>query len=435
MELTKELANLTREQLYEKVWTTPGIKLAAEFGLSDVAIAKRCKKLEVPRPSRGYWAKLEAGRKPRRVPLPPTQEEEFARLAEKEPARRRLPHAGEASLGPLAAEFLATLKKCKNRWDSRIYLKEPSWPEATVSPALAERCAQAFHVILQGTDGVGLPFRKSRSSYEGGVFRLGHDQLFFVIEEELVAAPERTTGRGRRPAYSAYRENRVPCGSLTFTINSSRYGRDTVKQLSEGKDGALEDVLVKVVAGIRSYFVQARKKRAQAVIDQERYRLEAEERHREYEKKRAIEEEAKRREKHAKAVRKLVRTRRDDLLKAAEWWRLHRVTLEFIADCERQWMSTQEGQLDPDQLTWLNWARETAATLSPTACAYPDPSKDGPVDMGSIPFGGPYPETRKFTRPPTMPKISKPTVVKQSYYGEKIPTPETYPFWLKNQRR
>ena len=372
MQLTKELANLTREQLYEKVWSTPGITLAAEFGLSDVAIAKRCKKLEVPRPSRGYWAKLQAGRKPRRVPLPPTQEEAFTRLAEKEPARRKLPRADEASLGPLAAEFLAALKKCKNKWDSRIHLKEPSWPEVTVSPALAERCAQAFHVILQGTDGVGLPFRKSRSSYEGGVFRLGHDQLFFAIEEELVAAPERTTGRGRRPAYSAYGESRVPCGSLTFTINSSRYGRDTVKQWREGKEGALEDVLVKVVSGIRSYFVQVRKKRVQDAIDQERQRLEAEERHREYEKKRAIEEEAKSRERHAKAVRKVVRTRRDDLLKAAEWWRLQQGALEFIADCERQWMSAQDGQLDPDQLAWLKWARETAATLSPTACGYPD---------------------------------------------------------------
>ena len=97
-------------------------------------------------------------------------------------------------------------------------------------------------------------------------------------------------------------------------------------------------------------------------------------------------------------------------------------------------MSAQDGQRDPDQLAWLKWARETATTLSPTACGYPDPAKDGPVDMGSIPFGGPYPETRKFTRPPTMPKISKPTVVKQGYYGEKIPTPQTYPFWLKNQR-
>jgi biotin operon repressor len=29
---------LTREELYEKVWSTPGTKLAEELGISDVAI-------------------------------------------------------------------------------------------------------------------------------------------------------------------------------------------------------------------------------------------------------------------------------------------------------------------------------------------------------------------------------------------------------------
>jgi biotin operon repressor len=33
---------LTREELYEKVWSTPGTKLAEELGISDVAITKRC---------------------------------------------------------------------------------------------------------------------------------------------------------------------------------------------------------------------------------------------------------------------------------------------------------------------------------------------------------------------------------------------------------
>jgi hypothetical protein len=433
MDLTKELAKLTREELYEKVWSTPCSRLAKEFGLSDVAIAKRCKKLAVPSPSRGYWARLQAGLKPRRVPLPPTAEEAFARLAEKKPLRSKLPRPDEASLAPMAAEFLAALKKCKSKWESRIHLKEPTLPEATVSPALAERCAQAFHVILLGTEAVGLAFRKSRSSYEGGLFRMGRDQLFFAIEEELVTAPVSSSARGRRPAYSAYGDNRVPCGSLSFRIKDSRYGATVDLSWAEGKDGNLESVLVKVVGGIRSYFVQAQKKRAQAAIDHERQRLEWEEQHREYEKKQAMEEAAQRRQKHAKAVRKIVRTRRENLLKAAEWWRLHRVALEFIADCEGRWMAAQNGQLEPNQESWLSWARETASTLSPSACGYPDPANDGLLDMGSVPFGGPYPETSKFTRPPTMPKIPAPTIVKQGY-GEMTPTPQPYPFWLKNQR-
>jgi len=35
---TRELHELTRKELYENVWATPGIKLAEEFGISDVAI-------------------------------------------------------------------------------------------------------------------------------------------------------------------------------------------------------------------------------------------------------------------------------------------------------------------------------------------------------------------------------------------------------------
>lgn len=60
---------LTREELYDRVWSTPMQKLAPEFGLSDVGLAKVCKRYKIPRPSRGYWAKLECGKKVHKFPL------------------------------------------------------------------------------------------------------------------------------------------------------------------------------------------------------------------------------------------------------------------------------------------------------------------------------------------------------------------------------
>src|SRR5205085_184046 len=45
-----EVIHLAREQLYELVWRKPVSTLAREFGISDVALAKWCKKLNVPRP-------------------------------------------------------------------------------------------------------------------------------------------------------------------------------------------------------------------------------------------------------------------------------------------------------------------------------------------------------------------------------------------------
>ncbi|WP_457797052.1 hypothetical protein [Methylocystis sp. S23] len=48
---------ITREQLYDLVWSESMQNLSKQIGISDVAIAKHCRKLGVPTPERGYWAR------------------------------------------------------------------------------------------------------------------------------------------------------------------------------------------------------------------------------------------------------------------------------------------------------------------------------------------------------------------------------------------
>src|SRR5262245_50789361 len=50
-------AEFSRKELYDLVWSQPMRTLAMGVGISDVALAKHCKKLNVPVPSRGYWAR------------------------------------------------------------------------------------------------------------------------------------------------------------------------------------------------------------------------------------------------------------------------------------------------------------------------------------------------------------------------------------------
>lgn len=64
------MESLSREQLYDLVWSKPMSALGPEFGVSDVALKKRCKKLGIPTPPRGYWAKEEAGKRPHKKKLP-----------------------------------------------------------------------------------------------------------------------------------------------------------------------------------------------------------------------------------------------------------------------------------------------------------------------------------------------------------------------------
>lgn len=60
---------VTREELFELVWTAPVTELSARFGISDVGLAKVCRRAAVPCPPRGYWAKVEAGHHVERLPL------------------------------------------------------------------------------------------------------------------------------------------------------------------------------------------------------------------------------------------------------------------------------------------------------------------------------------------------------------------------------
>lgn len=43
--------SVTRKELYDLVWSTPMIKLAKEFNLSDNGLRKVCKKYNIPIPS------------------------------------------------------------------------------------------------------------------------------------------------------------------------------------------------------------------------------------------------------------------------------------------------------------------------------------------------------------------------------------------------
>jgi len=61
----------TREEIYDLVWSVPMRLLSKQFGISDVALRKRCLKAAVPTPPAGYWTQLRAGQGPVRPPLPP----------------------------------------------------------------------------------------------------------------------------------------------------------------------------------------------------------------------------------------------------------------------------------------------------------------------------------------------------------------------------
>ena len=92
--------DLSREELFALVWEKPTCEVAAELGFSYVALGKLCRRLQVPKPPRGYWAKIHAGKKSRRPPLKAFRKE--LETKRKKAVRKRY----IAQLSKLQAEFL-----------------------------------------------------------------------------------------------------------------------------------------------------------------------------------------------------------------------------------------------------------------------------------------------------------------------------------------
>ncbi|MGB6870150.1 MAG: hypothetical protein WBD93_11120, partial [Acidobacteriaceae bacterium] len=61
---------LSRQELYDLVWSQPLRTLSERFGISDVALKKTCVKALIPTPERGYWARKDAGQRVVQIALP-----------------------------------------------------------------------------------------------------------------------------------------------------------------------------------------------------------------------------------------------------------------------------------------------------------------------------------------------------------------------------
>ena len=103
---------LTREQLYERVWQKPIRELAAELGISDVGLAKACRKSSIPLPHQGHWLKKPGPARDRLKALLPAA-----------PPGARLQFDFEGS------EFAATQVRDQAREDAEKRLAETPRPE------------------------------------------------------------------------------------------------------------------------------------------------------------------------------------------------------------------------------------------------------------------------------------------------------------------
>ena len=396
-----EKRTFTREELYELVWTTPMLRLARRFGLSDVGLAKACRRHNIPTPKAGHWAKKRHGKIVRRISLPPCDDSALATITfgrSNEAAVSEKPPAPP----PLASTFfdpeLGRLAEIEARGEEPIIV-----PDALRSPhPLVERTREGLIAASKDKsyhhELVLFPRRSDDLcclSVRVGPLNIGRavrimDALIKGLEKRghKVSVPNEQYHRGTYVEALGYRfqiqlreptvrQNHIPSdkerewlkkypGSSSVPKWDYAVSNQLLLELQgeyswnphtvrDGKKKRVEDGLSGIPMAILRLVDDRRR---QAAIDAERARVRAEaERQRREEEERRKLEERKRQEELARV---------EALFVDAERWNRCRQLQDYLKAI-RSLISERYDFVEPDGLLdcWLKWADDAAERSDP----------------------------------------------------------------------
>lgn len=223
----------TRQEFYDLVWSQPMQKLAQSFGISDVALAKQCKKANIPVPNRGYWARKQAGKSVIQVALPP-----------------RLPGASDRFNG---ADYRYGFYG--SDWAEK-YKDVPIPPEPTFDEELASveerarklvgkvRCPRTFepaHPLvakLLGHDEIRRQERAKWGWSDGPLYEASTERRRLLIINALFVAAARL---GCRPSISTSKYGQSAGSERPISITvGSRHNDFTLEPIKSNKEGKKE---------------------------------------------------------------------------------------------------------------------------------------------------------------------------------------------------
>jgi hypothetical protein len=363
-----EVITFTRNELYEKIWNTPTTKLARDFGLSDVALGKICKRHSIPKPPLGYWAKLAHGKTVPRPPLPNINDQRLERIEiRKRPlfsAGPKLQSSEQEKEAPVAVP--ERLTSPHPLVGSTIDALKDSTPDET--GILRTRASGCLNVRV-GRQSVGRAMRlmdaltkalEARGSTVSVVVRdRTHQTCVKILDEAIeIELREGLSRREKKLTAAELREREkypwlrdrkeyefYPSGNFVFTI-LEYCGEGVRKVWSDGKRQRLENCLNSIIVGLST---------AAEGVKAHRLELERWEGERQEQQRRQLEEEERRRkeEEKIKHLEKLV----------ANWNQSQKIR-EFLSEVEKA--AAEKPVKKTDNLSdWLSWAHAYADSIDP----------------------------------------------------------------------
>ena len=208
----------SREELFALVWERPATDVARELGISDVALGKLCRRLQVPKPPRGYWARVASGKTPRKPPLQAYRSEIEERL------RKKARSKSQIRLSRLQLEFLRyALDELAG---SEVDTKDCELAYDGVRSIPPELAAQIL-IVLQTRYEKWLADRNTASSMNGALSSLNNlvAKLLPHAKEQLLVFQRKSDGRYSR-ANSPTISVRATQDFLARIVYLSRLARD-----------------------------------------------------------------------------------------------------------------------------------------------------------------------------------------------------------------
>ena len=368
---------LTRKELYDLVWSEPMMRLARRYGLSDSGLAKICRKSDIPRPPRGYWAKKQVGKAPRQVRLPhpeddqqialrdpedckiasPTIQNEFAeKIANEQSSEPRI-EVAESLRGshPLVSQANQELQTAETGEHGMIVLPEKPVLDIHVSKGSLRRSLLIMDALLKGLE------QRGYQVSAGPVVGLLGVKVGFEISEPLQTVRDQSEEPDLDGPYSfghsRFNRKSVPSGHLVLRIDGADdyWARGCRQTWRDGTKQRLEDRLNSFVTGLIEF--AARKKEHQ--IEKER------EAQAEREAQQRRQAEAKLRA-EKRALIKVERARVDALIeKSAQWLQSQNLRHYIEAEKHKYLASHEEIEPSGDFSHWLEWAVQQADRLDP----------------------------------------------------------------------
>lgn len=378
--------DVTRKELYDLVWSRPMREVAIEFGISDVGLGKTCARYGIPKPERGYWARVQAGQKVQQQPLSRPDESQSIRIYSTtsripEAARQVLADSKEyrdtaatdaATPPEPAAPFpvvdlykpikltALTLRKSKPAADTSVRAIDEGMHGVIVSSAQIERAVFILDGLARRFEKEALVLTPAGKEMQVSV---GQDSISLTLvertrREKHIPTAEELKAEAQKKKREQSRWNRadpwahvdlgpyqrpypewdtIYTGELVVQIEGYG-GLGLRRRWVDGKTRKLEALLDDIVIGVRAY-IAAKKAQREQWQEQERQRQ------------------------HLQRRREKARLRRE-----RETQRL--AVLTTLADQQREvarltdWLATLQGQHGSTNLARMNvWVRDRLSSL------------------------------------------------------------------------